>query len=109
MNNNPNPVYYPQPEPPKESNGMATAALVMGILSLACCGGIFSILAIVFAVVSKNKSADGQMSGMAKAGLIMGIISLVLGLISSVISVATGMLPLLLSGGDIESILDSMF
>jgi len=111
MNDNQNPVYYqqPQPEPPKEKNGMSVASLVMGIVGLTCCGGgIVSILAIVFAVISKNKNADGQMDGMAKAGLIMGIVAVVMSIIVAILSAVTGLLPLLLTG-DFESALESLF
>ena len=91
MNNTPNPVYYPQPqpEPPKEKNGAAIASLIMGILSLvfACCGGslIFGIVGIITAIVSKSKSPTGKLSGMAVAGLIMSIVGVVAGIAGMVV------------------------
>ena len=91
MNNTPNPVYYPQPqpEPPKEKNGAAITSLIMGILSLvfACCGGslIFGIVGIITAIVSKSKSPAGKLSGMAVAGLIMSIVGVVAGIAGMVV------------------------
>ncbi len=54
-------------------NGFATAALVMGILSIFCCGGIAGILALIFGIIGRNS----QKKGMAIAGLVLGIISIV--------------------------------
>ncbi|MCD7907735.1 MAG: DUF975 family protein, partial [Clostridium sp.] len=61
-------------------NGMATASLVMGILSLVCCwcgyvGIAFGSLGIIFALLSKR---DEPMSGQAKTGLTLSIIGLAL-------------------------------
>lgn len=70
--------YYNQP-PKAEPNGYAIASLILGIVSLVlcCCSCISivtSILAIVFAVLSRQ----GQpMRGNAIGGLICGIVSLV--------------------------------
>ena len=63
--------------------GMATASLVMGILSLVfwclCIGyAIFAPLGIIFCIVAKNQ---GSTSGMATAGLVTSIISIVTGII----------------------------
>jgi hypothetical protein len=85
------PIQQPQPQyvqapvgPPK---GLATAAMVLGIVglvfSLAGCtwflGIPLDILAIVFGAVGLAKVKSGQGSGetMAKAGLICGIIGIV--------------------------------
>lgn len=78
-----------------KKNGMATAALVLGIVSVALffipylaipCG----IVAIILAVVAKNKiKADPDLahtSGQATGGLITGIIGLVIGIILIVIA-----------------------
>ena len=111
MNNTPNPVYYPQPqpEPPKEKNGAAITSLIMGILSLvfACCGGslIFGIVGIITAIVSKSKSSTGKLSGMAIAGLIMSIVGVVAGLIAAVMF----LLPLIAGGsGAFEDIFEEI-
>lgn len=56
---------------------MATASLVMGILSLCsicCCmlfGVVFGVLGIIFAIMSKKGE---RMDSQAKAGLILSII-----------------------------------
>ena len=79
----------PPAEEKKEGRGFAIASLGLGIVSLftCCCCClcnllfvplICGILAIVFAVVSKNRSSDKKMSGMAIAGLILGIIGVVI-------------------------------
>jgi len=82
------------PQPPQPSgtfgpaqpagNGIAIAALVLGIVGLALfclryvsipCG----VLAIIFGVIGKNKAKQGApRGGMAMAGLIMGCIGIVL-------------------------------
>lgn len=58
-----------------EKNGMATASLVFGIISLVTFGSCFltEVLGIVFACVSKKGK---PMSGMAKAGLICSIVAI---------------------------------
>ena len=71
-----------------KSNGMATASLVLGIVSIALgwiLGGILGIitgiLAIILAVVAKKKiKADPSMGGKGSAtgGMVTGIIGLVL-------------------------------
>ena len=73
------PHYQPQynQAPPQENSGLAIASLVLGILSLVCCGSfLFSILAIVFYFV--DKSNTGVPNRLAKTGMILGIVSLVL-------------------------------
>ena len=66
--------------------------MVLGILTpvLTCCCGFLAlipgILAIVFAVRSKNLS-NGVMLGKATAGLVLGIIGLVLCLVSTVVGI----------------------
>jgi hypothetical protein len=55
--------------PAQQSNGMAVASLVLGIIGL--CIGICAIIAIVLAISAK-KRPGGQ--GLATAGLVLGII-----------------------------------
>lgn len=74
------PPSYPQP------NGFASAALVLGILSLvlSCCFYVsvpLGALGILFAVLSKR---DSQMSGRGKAGLGLSIVGLCLALLMGV-------------------------
>ncbi len=74
----------------EKKNGMALAAMVLGIISLALfwtgwLGLICGVLAIIFAIVANNKiKADADLAptaGKAKGGLIMGIIGSVLAVI----------------------------
>lgn len=74
----------------EKKNGMALAAMVLGIISLALfwtgwLGLICGILAIIFGIVAKNKiKADPDLAptaGKAKGGLIMGIIGSVLAIV----------------------------
>lgn len=67
----------------QKANNMATASLVMGILSivLSCCCcmcSVFGGLAVLFACLSKT---DGPFDGKALAGLITGIIGILLGFV----------------------------
>jgi hypothetical protein len=77
----------------QQTNGMAIAALVIGILSLVACGPI-GILAIIFGTKAKSeiRNSNGTQSGegMAQAGWICGLIALVMwGLIIGLILAAT--------------------
>lgn len=72
------PYYTPAEQQPKQNSGFAIASLVLGILSLLCCGSfIMSVLAIVFYFVDKNNN-NKQPNSLARIGMILGIISLVL-------------------------------
>lgn len=69
---------------PKETNGMATASFICGLIGflLLCCCFAFpaSILLGVAAIVLSVMSRKGRpSSGFAIAGLILGILSLLLG------------------------------
>ena len=74
----------PKPEK-KKGDGFATASLVLGIVALVlscpccCClypvAGICAILAIVFSVISLQKSGK---NGKAIAGLVLGIVALLI-------------------------------
>lgn len=75
--------YDPQDRRPKPTNGLAVAALIVGILSiLTCCCGvggvIFGCAGIFLAVLSKE---GGPMEGNALAGLILSVIGVILGFI----------------------------
>lgn len=65
-------------------NGLGTAALVVGIISIVTCwvwyvGGVLAILAIVFGMIGRQRAARGEATnrGGATAGLVTGIIGLV--------------------------------
>jgi uncharacterized membrane protein len=68
-------------------NGLGTAALVLGILSICLfflygiVSVVLGILAVVFGIKGRRRAAQGEATnaGQAQAGLIMGIIGIVLG------------------------------
>jgi len=71
----------PYNQAPNNSNGYAIASLVLGILSIpfGCCYGlgiIFSIISIIFGVVSR-KSNNGKLPGMSLAGIICSILGII--------------------------------
>lgn len=67
------------------TNKKAIWSLVLGILSLVCCGFLAGVPAIILGSSAKREieSSGGMQAGggMAQAGFILGIISVVLGLI----------------------------
>ncbi|MFF1838541.1 DUF4190 domain-containing protein [Streptomyces sp. NPDC058231] len=73
---------------PEPSNGMGTAAMVLGILAIClfCIYGIPSLilggLALVFGILGRKRAQRGEAtnSGQALAGIIMGSIGIVFGL-----------------------------
>ena len=72
------PPGWPPPGYRPPGSGMATASMVLGILSLVLWTGfigyiIMAPLAIIFGVVAKKQ---GSTSGMATAGIVMGIVSI---------------------------------
>lgn len=72
-----------------QSNGKATAALVLGIVSLlGICvpilGIILGIIAIVMAVMAKK---EGYTEGKQKAGLILGIIGIVVSIVMWIVNI----------------------
>lgn len=80
----PPPPQYGAPQPPyggypQKTNQKAVWALVLGILSIICCGIFAGIPAIVLGNMAKNEVATtGQPGrGLAQAGFVLGIISIV--------------------------------
>ncbi|MFG1998248.1 DUF4190 domain-containing protein [Spirillospora sp. NPDC048911] len=74
--------YYGSAPVAVRTNGMATAAMILGIIGIFTCG-FGSILAVIFGHVAQGqirRTGEGG-SGMAVAGLIMGYIMLALGLL----------------------------
>ena len=64
------------------TDGYAVASLVCALAGLgSCCTAIPSLLAIIFAAISKAKNDGTRPTGMSTAGLILGIIGLMLNLI----------------------------
>ena len=86
--------------PIPRTNSMASAALVMGILSMTCgmcccgcCYGLpFNVLGIVFALVAlsqiRNDPQSQQGRGLAIAGLVLCLLSFVLAALSLVLGLA---------------------
>ena len=72
--NNYAPNQYQQPQ--DNSRGLAIASLVLGIVSLFCCGSVCSIVGIVLGILSRSKKSTDN--GMATAGIVLSIIGLVL-------------------------------
>jgi Tfp pilus assembly protein PilE len=79
---------------PVQGNGMAVAALVLGILAVVLCwawflGGILGILAIIFGALGSGKARrlGGKNKGMAVAGLVLGVVGLVLAIAVIVLAV----------------------
>lgn len=65
--------------------------MILGILSLVCCGLFAGIPAIILGHMAKKEidTAPGQTGrGMAQAGFIMGIISVVLSIVGIIVYVA---------------------
>ena len=75
------------PMPPMPGDGMATASLVLGIISLVAALGFFwipvapQILAVIGIVLGVSAKKQGNVGGAATAGIVMSIISLALGLV----------------------------
>jgi Domain of unknown function (DUF4190) len=81
-----------------ETNSMAVAGLVMGILSmtigLVCCGLIFNILGIIFSSVALSQIKRSQQTGrnLAIVGLVLSLLGLVFEIIKIVVFGAMGLL-----------------
>lgn len=72
----------------EQKNGKATAALVLGIISLIgicipIAGIICGIIAIILAVMAKK---EGSTDGKQKAGMILGIIGIVISIIMWIVN-----------------------
>lgn len=83
---------WEEKRPGEGRNDMATASLVLGILSLigACCawaGIVCGALGIMFALLSR---ADEPMSGRARIGLATSVAGLVLGMVVILVLLFTG-------------------
>lgn len=99
----PPPPQQPAAPPPgaarpagQPSNGMAVAALVLGILAILFglfiqpIGIILGVLAIVFGIIGRNRAKENPAlgrGGMALAGLITGVIGLLISIVILVLAV----------------------
>jgi uncharacterized membrane protein len=94
--------YTPPPPPPQpgpggygyatpQQNQKALWSMILGILSLICCGVVVGIVAIVLGNSAKKEiAASGGMQtgeGMAKAGVIMGWIGIALTILYVILAV----------------------
>lgn len=63
----------------RPQNGMGTAALILGIVSLFCFGFVTGVLAVIFGAIGIQKANNGQATNktMAMWGLVLGIVGLV--------------------------------
>ena len=78
----------------EQKNGKATAALVLGIISLIgicipIAGIICGIIAIILAVMAKK---EGSTDGKQKAGIIGIVISIIMWIVNAVILAGSGIL-----------------
>ena len=68
--------YNPQGQQP-EQKGFSIASLVLGILSVVCCGaGLFGILGLIFGIMGQKRAPSSK--GMATAGIVLSAIGIVL-------------------------------
>ena len=93
---NPTPGYIPpQPPTPQQSNGMATASLVLGIITLAAFLGFFTavtpfigvatgVVGLILGIMARKK----QPSSMSTAGIVLSVIGLAMCLIVLIACVA---------------------
>lgn len=87
MNNN-GPVQYQSTEPtPNDKDGMATAILVLGILSIVCCAPC-GIVALVLRAGNKDQISP-EKQGLVTAGFVTSIIGLCLWVIGLIIYIAS--------------------
>ena len=79
----------PPAGPASANNGMAIAALILGILSFFCLGPLGGVLAIVFGILGLKKANEsaGRGKGMAVAGMVLGIVGTIVSIILLVVFV----------------------
>ena len=65
-----------------QNTGLATASLVMGILSFVCCGPVFALPAVILGHIALGQVRRGEAGesshGLAIAGLVLGYVNLLL-------------------------------
>jgi hypothetical protein len=77
--------------PAKPGNGLAVAALVLGILTFVCLGPIAGIAAVVLGILGVNKAKEtGTGKGMAIAGIVLGIVGTIVFVIAIVAIAVAG-------------------
>lgn len=95
----PPPPAYGAPQPygapvAQPQNGPGTTALVLGILSLVCCGIFTGIVAIIMGRKGMALADQGLATnrGIAQAGFVLGIVGSVLSVLGAIFWIATGSL-----------------
>jgi hypothetical protein len=92
MHQPPQPGFTPHHQQ-QQGNGLAVAAMVLGIISVVLCflwfiGPVLAILAIIFGALGLSKAKKiGRGRGAALAGLILGVIGIVLAIVFIVVVV----------------------
>jgi hypothetical protein len=75
------------------TDGLAIASLIVGILSLLCCGFLLGPAAAIMGFISRNRiTASGGAvggGGLAMAGLILGVVGFLLWVILAIVYGAT--------------------
>jgi hypothetical protein len=88
------PTYPPQATGGNARNGMAVAALVLGIVGIVMAffitylGIILGVIAIVLAVVARRRgeAVPGRGRGLIMTGLILGILAVVISIVEIIIA-----------------------
>ncbi len=73
--------YGAAPQQGQGTNGLAVAALILGILSFFCIGIIAGPLAVILGILGRkkaNEEMNGNGAGMALAGIITGVLGFLL-------------------------------
>jgi putative exporter of polyketide antibiotics len=75
-----------------EKNSLGVWALVLGILSIVCCGLVAGIPAIILGNNSKKAAAEGRATNgtLGNVGFILGIVGTVLGTLGIIFAVVNG-------------------
>lgn len=77
-----------------QGNKKALWSMILGIVSIVCCGIFAGIPAIVLAVLAKREIGESRGtqtgSGQATAGLVLGIVAIVLSIGYLILVVSTG-------------------
>ena len=88
----PPPPAMPAPLGNSEKNSLGVWALVLGILSIVCCGLFTGIPAIILGNMGKKAAAEGRATNgsLANVGLILGIVGCVLTVIGFIFGAING-------------------
>lgn len=94
----PNEPMQNQPPTPSSAAGpnqtMAIVSLVLGVLSIICCGFLAGVPAVIVGFMARSKAnsnpAEFGGAGLALGGIITGIIGTILGIILLIVNIAIG-------------------